>query len=340
MKKPKNLGSHKRKAFIKALKIYRSKRKKTANGDKGLKKRIDRLQKKSFKPISAPLNFSLIGNPVGVINYLHKIQKSLKSGQNTVIDMSMVDSMTSDAIPFLISHVKEFGKRYKASVGGISPDKPALRNLIRRAGFYDHVRSNVPFKDRFSSSILLDKITNNKVENELAKKACIKGISHTFKDKRIFSPLYEIIIECMANTNNHASLSGPGEYKWWIYVYQFPNTAKTAYAFIDLGVGVFSSLSTRTIWQYIFQELNITDNVQLLKLMFQGVTKSRTNLLERGKGMPLIYEHSARPEFSTFVFISNNVYYDLKNQTHKYLEKEFSGTFYYWELENNTDDQN
>lgn len=47
--------------------------------------------------------------------------------------------------------------------------------------------------------------SNYQVQSDIAKNACILGTKHVFGSNKPFPDLYEMLIEAMSNTNNHAS---------------------------------------------------------------------------------------------------------------------------------------
>ncbi|MBK8424800.1 MAG: hypothetical protein IPL27_01940 [Lewinellaceae bacterium] len=138
----------------------------------------------------------------------------------------------------------------------------------------------------------------------------------------------------MQNTNNHAGLTR-GKYDWWLHVYNHPDSFKTSYTFLDLGIGIFESLPAKSFKRNFLDVLGITSNLDLIPKLFAGEIKSRTARPERGKGIPQVYECSQHKAFEKFFLISNDVYADLKSNENKILKNKFNGTLFYWELNNN-----
>ena len=53
------------------------------------------------------------------------------------------------------------------------------------------------------------------MQSDIAKNACILGTKHVFGSNKPFPDLYEMLIEAMSNTNNHASNnSNANQFKW------------------------------------------------------------------------------------------------------------------------------
>lgn len=174
--------------------------------------------------------------------------------------------------------------------------------------------------------------SRRKVKPQIAKLACQLGIKHSFNKDIIFEPLYEILIECMSNTNNHAGKGVRASYSWWLYVYKNPVGNVTHYSFIDLGVGIYESLPVKGYINKALMSLGVISNTSILPKIFNGEIKSRTADPLRGKGLPQIYSHSKHKNIQNFKIISNDVYADLTTEKYIKLDYNFHGTFLYWEL--------
>ena len=148
--------------------------------------------------------------------------------------------------------------------------------------------------------------------------------------------LYEILIECMSNTHNHANLNKQGECRWWLYVYNNPITNSTSYSFVDLGVGIFKSAHTKNYITKIFKVTGLQKNIDLVDDLLAGKIHSRIEKDRelRGKGIPQIVKHSKNTWFKSFYIITNDVKIDLSIGSRESLDYSFDGTFLHWELIN------
>ena len=290
------------------------------------------VKKLPIANVQAPENYSLVYNTIETLQYYNEIRDILASGQRVRFDLSNVKKMTTDAIAVQIAKIKDERYNKRVPICGNAPKDEKLSNLFQHSGFYEHVRvsgARPPAKNK-----LIHERTANRVEPDIAKEACLLGLRHTFKNESIFEPLYDIIIEVMQNTNNHAGKKR-GLYDWWLHVYNHPNSAKTIYTFLDLGSGIFNSLPVKTFWREAANRLHLTSNLDLVDKLFAGEIKSRTSRPERGKGIPQIYECAQDSVFTTFVLISNDVYADMKKHESHILSTKFDGTLFYWKIDNN-----
>jgi hypothetical protein len=136
----------------------------------------------------------------------------------------------------------------------------------------------------------------------------------------------------MANTNNHADPSRRGVYDWWLFVYNDPDTKRSIFTFLDLGVGIFRSLHVRQFWKDALRSLGLAGNLDIVSKLFSGEISSRTGKPERGKGIPRIFTHAIGGTFTRFVMIANDVFVDLVKSEKRYLQKPFHGTFFSFEI--------
>ena len=147
----------------------------------------------------------------------------------------------------------------------------------------------------------------------------------------------------MQNTNNHASINKQGDKHWWASIKQSEgeiNDTKVCFSFIDFGVGIFESLANKRENNKFFDAanklkkvFNFTTNAELLKLLLNGdVHKTVTGKYYRGKGLPGVYEAFRDNKISNLIIISNDSIADCSNNKFTKLRNRLSGTFVYWEL--------
>lgn len=285
-----------------------------------------------LKVLKAPENFSLVLNTDEVIDYFNLVHKELYKGNRVLFDISEICTLTPDTIALQIAKIKDSSFHHGSQIYGNEPINDDLKSLFVQSGLYDYVSIKGP-KPTNGNKLLLHKLTDNKVEPDIAKEACLLGLRHTFKNEEIFEPLYNILIEIMQNTNNHAG-NIRGKYDWWLHVYNHPDSLKTSYTFLDLGVGIFESIPVKSFKRDFLNFFGFTSNLDLVPKLLAGEIRSRTTRPERGKGIPQVFDCSSDDTFDKFVLISNDICADLKSQTYRKLNSEFKGTLYYWSINN------
>ena len=295
-------------------------------GSRGGKKKKHR-----FHPLPAPKDFSLVDNADAVLRYFRDAHELLRNRQRVTFDLANIDRLTPDAIALLVASVQNRRFRCGMNVSGNEPANETAKRMFTESGFYGHVRTDriVPPDKK---NLLLHRVTRNKVENGEAMNAGKSAVSHLFSDGRRIRPLYEILIECMANTNNHADPNRRGFYDWWLFTYNDPVEVRTIFTFLDLGVGIFRTLRVRSWWNDVIRGLGLTRNVDILPRLLSGDMTSRTRKPERGKGIPRINQRAVEGTFSRFTMISEDVYADLIRQEFRTLRVPLHGTLYCFEI--------
>lgn len=283
-----------------------------------------------FLEMVAPSNFSFINNPNELLEYLRKGRENIAKRQQIFLNKSEVTELTSDAIALLIATLRDKRFHRYMPFKGNAPNSPTLRQIFIESGFYDYVQSNVPKKSH--QNYLIFNFSRKKVITKIAKEAALIGIKNTFGNENIFEPLYEILIECMSNTNNHAGRGKKALFNWWLYVYIDPTTKISYYSFIDLGVGIFDSIPVKKYVDTLLKKVKVPLNLFLVGKLLAGEISSRTGDPLRGKGLPQMYENSKHKNIKNFKLISNDIYADFDTGFNRELAEPFEGTFLYWEL--------
>lgn len=338
------INRHKTKRFQKSRKNYQDKRK-TTNWKKRKENSIKQgklrklsqeiYDRKPFINHIAPDDMSFISNTDEVLKYFHEAKEYFHDKGKIEFNIKNITKLTPDTITLMIANLNDNSFTLNGRYKGMAPDESPLKKLFLESGFYNYVSTSKLNKKLGRN--LLHKEADYKVRPVIAKNACIYGMKHALKTVKPFEPLYEILIECMQNTNNHASSDLNHRYKWWLFVYNDEDTGISKYSFLDLGVGIFESLALKNLLRRKAKDVGILPNTHFVKDLLNGKIQSRMTKDNeiRGKGIPQIVDHSKRPEFIEFKIITNDVKIDLKTQNYTKLNYNFSGTFYYWELQGN-----
>jgi hypothetical protein len=292
-----------------------------------------RKQVKPFTDHPAPTKFSFVKNTNKVLEYFIEAEKLFKKKHKLNLNIDDIDELTPDAISLLVASINDKDFHHNSGYKGDAPRKPELKKIFKESGFYNFVHSRG--FNRTGDGNLLHKEMHTKVMPVLAMKAALTGIRHTFGNEEPYEPLYDILIECMSNTNNHASLKSSEKCNWWLYVYNEPDTKNTSYSFLDLGVGIFDSVVVQGYLKQLFKGTIAYKNIKIVDELLAGRIQSRVDEDNeiRGKGIPQIVEYSKLRTFKEFYIITNDVKINLKTTEREQLNYNFSGTFLYWEIQ-------
>jgi hypothetical protein len=338
--------THQRRRFLASRSRYQIKRRskhyvirqrhRVANYSAGRKNAYHEQVRKNNAPYVhhvSPANFSLIDNPHEVLGYFNKGEELFRTKNRVTFDIGKVTSFTPDTIALMVAslHTEEYTHGY--GYRGNEPENKELAQLFEISGFYKFVRSH--HKSNDSDGTLLHKERDHKVNPDFAMQAALIGVQNSFGSSAPFEPLYEILIECMSNSNNHANPKNPGSCYWWLFVHSNPDTRVTSYSFIDLGVGIFGSMRVRGIIQRFAKAAGYSKDISFADDLLEGKLHSRLEKDReiRGKGIPQIVSCAGMPQFRRFHLITNDVFFDLKNHHKEELGSPMAGTFLYWELQ-------
>lgn len=341
---------HSKKHFERNLK---SKKKKIAKrkASQGLNK-LEKLKQhslnikhKDYVKIKAPSNFSFIENTEEVSLFIKKLNRQYEGKKKVYILLDGVEKVSYGAIVVLLSIMIKF-KTSNIDFNGNFPKNQEAKKIITQSGFFEYLYKNIKEEERYSIHPKTNTIHTHAwkdVDSELGAEIVQNASKTIWGENRRCQGVQRALLELMQNTNNHAKIGIEGEKHWWLSVNHSKEEKKVSFSFIDFGVGVFKSLDNKTNTSKFFgwkeklaKAFNYTSNVELLKLILEGkMHKTVTNKHFRGKGLPGIREVMKRNQISNLHIITNDVYCNVEKNEYKKISNNFSGTFVYWELNNN-----
>lgn len=295
-----------------------------------INKNIERINK-GIVNLEAPSNFSFISNTDEIVKYFNSIKEYVDSNQPVNIDISKISNLSPDILILLIAILKD-KKSMKVGISGNAPEDLKLRKLFIESGLYNFVSSKG--KKKVSKNNKLWKhSTNNQVKGEIAGEAVLicKKLFNENDINYDSDNLYNLLVEAMSNTINHADKM-KAHINWWLYYFIDENEKTIEYSFIDLGIGIFKSASFDTYRQ--IANFFVSGNSFLVKPFLDGkIISSRENDNEiSGKGVKQIISCAQKPEFTKFTIITNDQIINVKDKNNKSLSNNFDGTFINFEI--------
>jgi hypothetical protein len=306
---------------------------------------IKNPKKARFNTYKAPDNFSLIDVPSTVVDFFSNAKKSLKSGTPIFFDLSSINNMGTETLTYICALLNDESYTEKVPIRGNAPKDEKLNLMFNKAGFYEFVTPDYPHnqvEDR--NGKLINRIVHEKVKPKLAAEVVTSAIKHTYSNESFViksQNSYIFLIECMANTKNHANYGDINEvYNWWLLAYKEPISKITKFCFLDLGIGIFGSLTKKYVEKNLTSILKSivapNDNKKTLLNIFKGSKKTSTDLPGRGLGLYNIYSRVKNDKnIKGFTIISNDVMAKIEYNTSDKVERmncNFNGTLFYWEL--------
>lgn len=279
--------------------------------------------------------FSLQENPNNVIDFLYILKSYAKKffrGHQLTIDLGAVVRIDIGAICLLLSVVEELSY-FNLNIIGTIPVHKDCKNIFIESGFLSHMRtiSGKSFTETSSKNLIV-KRGKDKTKNRVVGET-IKAAMEILTNKKIhYPPIFSIVQEINGNSVEHAYQS---KHEHWLFSINHDILRnRVVFTFADNGSGILGTLH-RKLTQQFFDGLQLKNNEAILKGAFTKNYASRHEAqINRNKGLPLLKKIVSNGEVKNLFVIANNVLLHIDSYTSMSLNKNFSGTFYYWELDN------
>lgn len=287
---------------------------------------------------TAPRVLSAIMNPEEVFCFFSNIINEIrlkKCNELFFFDLSGVEVLTIDAIMYVLAIIRNIkGKEiFKYIFKGNQPLNTTANQMLIDSGFYKYVNTNNPKLYRLSKNIQITSM--NFVDGETASYVC-DFVNAKCKTKMSFTDeLYEIIIELMTNTVQHAYNDKEilTVNQWYIYVGIKGKILQ--FVFLDTGEGIPQTVNKKAIEKFgdLFN-VNRNDSYYIISAL-NGEWRSKTEEKYRGKGLPFVFNFSKREEVCNYTIISGKAVVKIGKEgvvSSFNLNNRIFGTLYYWEI--------
>lgn len=286
----------------------------------------------SYDPIifvdkRAPEKFNLKHeNCIKVINYIFEIKKLGQQKKNINIIMDDINEIGQGAIAMLLSVIEELSKS-GISIKGTKPIKGLEKDILEKSGFFKYLHGKIDAKNTNSKNTILK--TGGNFSSQVNISEEIKKANETvWGIKGRNPPMRGTVYEMMRNSCDHAFKKNDNII-WHFAISHDEAINQVSFSFVDNGRGIIKSF-TEGLLSKVINLFN--DNADILETAFRNGIESRTGLSWRGKGLPTIFENYEDGYLNSLVVISNDVFIDFDNKIYKKLDVPFSGTYYFWVL--------
>lgn len=305
----------------------------------------------------APSNFSLIENPQETISYFNEIIDFVLSFQDFAkirFDLSNVSKMTIDAVMYMIAIAKNIEcNDYQKTFNILVPKDTEVSNFILSTGIENYFDASLVEIGENSDFYSIQ--MGSRTDVNVAKGICDFTNENLNKNIKFTGFLYDMLIEMMTNTGQHAyTIKDKIKNQWFIFAENAENSIR--YTFIDTGLGIPKTMSKYMI-QVTKEEIEKDGYLEKIldgftkedsadaNLILTGLTKgglrTRTDKPYRGKGLPEIYDHfRLYKKTSNLKIISGACLCEFDNDNRNNavitnLNEKFVGTLFYWEIDKN-----
>jgi len=319
------------------------------NNNSSEKKYKNKIRKESQTPtkiFTVPKIFSITKNSEETIKFLNHIIKCVESVRylsknkniNFVrlyfIDMKTTEVITSDALMYLLTIIGSTRgtKLLPISWKGNLPDNLEVKDYVKKSGYLKYMSTsseniietdnNIQIKHGVGYTYGEEKID---IRQEIIDFTCSK----LNKDKTKVNFLMTMLTEMISNILDHAyQKESIFKHEWYIFVNNLED--KITYTFMDNGLGIPTTIR-KSIKEHIVEFFNAESEYKYIETAVKGVEKrSETGLVERGNGLPEIYDQFIEQNVRNFVIISNKAYFSESDK--RDMCEELKGTIFYWEI--------
>lgn len=262
-----------------------------------------------------------------VISFINKIKIIGKKGKNMNIIMDDIVEIGEGAISMLLSVMEEL-VRIRIIFTGTKPKHPTPRAILEKSGFFKFVNGKIDDSNAYSKNTILNSGNNDTPQSQIANEI-IKSMETIWGKKGRSPSVYSCVFEMMRNSCDHA-FRKESQIRWHFALSHSEKDKTVKFSFVDNGKGIIKTFTEGILKNFLSL---FKDNVDIVESAFENGIASRTGLSWRGKGLPTIYDSYKDNHIKNLVVISNNVYIDFDRHIRHKLSSAFSGTYYYWEVD-------
>lgn len=336
---------------------------KKRNDAKKLKNRIKKKKKPKNKVkakykysgtpkiFCVPQVFSIIKNPEETIKFLNmlineveKIREITKNNslrvssiKNYLINMDNTIEITGDALMYLLTIIRNTrgNKLLPINWKGTFPKSEKMRKFLKNSGYLKYMQTAKENLVNTNEHIQIQTGRGYEYKEEgriidIRKKIIDFTCEKLEKNNTQINFLMTMLTEMITNITDHAyNENNIFENNWYIFVEN--SEERVMYTFMDNGLGIPTTIKKKRSEKFK-QMFNLDQEYRYIDAAVKGIEKrSQTGLIERGNGLPSIYEQYVDNKINKLVIISNKAYYTSEES--RDLRNSLNGTIFYWEIE-------
>ena len=285
--------------------------------------------KPAFSKVYTPILFSFEHNREGVLHFINNTYREYKEYRNGLLSFIMDDTVKMDliAICLLLSLLNKLTFNNIKYIGTFPKDSSAS-NFMEESGFFDVMKSSRPKRKsrRFNNQMYL--IGQNQIDTEQIGLSVQHAMAHIIGVEENFDPAYEIIVEICSNSVEHGNENT--EEKNWLVSISY-EVDRVHFIVSDNGQGILKTLHRKA--KDLFRDVaNVKSADDVLKGVFNKRYQSRTNEMNRHKGLPHVKECFENGEISNLNCLTNKVLYNFTSGQSFILKNEYQGCLFCWDV--------
>lgn len=279
---------------------------------------------------SLPTTFSFNENKESVLLFLNEAfgyYKAFKSKIREKVynyDLTEVRSIDITAICLFLSLINKINANGIGSRGNYPKDEIA-RSVIFASGFSDIMQSAYkPLKTKkYNNQLYI--VGSKRVDNKKIGQSVKEAVEYLTGKAQHFQPIYTMLIEICSNSVEHANKRAKD--KNWVVSVSYEQD-KVNFIVVDTGEGILRTIHKK-IPEMFYDKVFRSDGEVLEDLLNKGY-QSRTQEINRHKGLPKIKENFEAGYVDNMKILTNKVLYDMTTKTYENTINEYYGVLYSW----------
>lgn len=304
-----------------------------------------------YKTFYVPPIFSIIKNPEETIEFFNnligqveKVRKAIKNKFNKYnfvrtfsLNMDNTIEITGDALMYLLTIISNTRGKKLLPITWIGnfPKNEKMKRFLQSSGYLKYMETAKENLVTTKENIQIQKGQSYEYKDgekiiDIRKEIIDFTCQKLNKTKIEINFLMTMLTEMITNIKDHAyDDNNLFKHNWYIFVENDEN--KISYTFMDNGLGIPTTIR-KSGFEKLIEMFDADKEYKYIQAGVSGLQKrSKTGLIERGNGLPSIYEQYTNNKINKLVIISNKAYYTKENP--KDLKNSLNGTIFYWEIE-------
>jgi anti-sigma regulatory factor (Ser/Thr protein kinase) len=300
---------------------------------------VKHTQPKSNSVFVAPLSFSIKDNPQNTIEFFNKIlekRREHKFDARFTIDVSQVIELDESALLYLIAIVNDTksNEKFRNRFRGNFPEDGLAKERFVSSGFLNFV-SSVHNTEITPKSDKINIINGNTIDVDMARQYCELVQRCCILTRAETIPLYNILVELMSNTRNHAYAQFTYSKNWYLFAEERDNYVN--FVFLDTGLGIPRTVKRNFREKVVAFFGTEPKDSKLIHSALKGEFRTQTKEHYHGKGLPQISDGFTSGLLNDVLIFSGNGCCILKEmKTDKYklndYENQLFGSLFSWRI--------
>lgn len=290
-----------------------------------------------------PKIFSIIKNPEETIKFFNDIiekieiirnlnkQEHKKKIYSYKLNMQSTYEITGDALMYLLTIIRNTRGEKLLPINWIGnfPANKEMCEYLKKSGYLNYMKTSKQNLRKTTEYVQIRTgktyVYHDKSDVDIRQEVIDFTCNKLNKDKTKINFLMTMLTEMITNISDHAyDNENIFENSWYIFVEN--NIDTISYTFMDNGLGIPTTIKKRN-----FEKIINKNEWKYIESGVSGIEKrSSTGKIERGNGLPSIYEQYTSSKICNLKIISNKAYFVKDNE--KDLINDLKGTIFYWEI--------